>query len=145
MTVYPTIKLYTFELACRLFMSIEDPNHIIKLADLFNTFVKGIIEIPLNFPGTTFYHAMKAAKAIRKELLVTAKQKKTASSASQDLMSHLLATADENGKFLTEEEIVNNILTLLFAGHDTSSSVITLLMKYLAELPDVYQKVLTGN
>ncbi|KAK9274410.1 hypothetical protein L1049_019224 [Liquidambar formosana] len=145
--VYPTIKLYTFELACRLFMSIEDPEHISKLAALFNVFLKGVIGIPLNFPGTRFYSAMRAASAIRKELQGIARQKRVALehkavSPSQDLLSHLLATADENGRFMSEEEIINNLLTLLFAGHDTSSSVITMLMKYLEELPQVYEKVL---
>ncbi|KAK9273508.1 hypothetical protein L1049_018318 [Liquidambar formosana] len=146
--VYPTMKLYTFELACRLFMSMEDPQHISRIAAQFNVFLKGFTEFPISFPGTRFYRAMKAASAIRKELQVIATHKRAALeqgivSPSQDLFSHLLATSDENGRFLTEEEIVNNILMLLFAGHDTSSSVITLVMKYLGELPQVYEKVLT--
>lgn len=150
MMAYPTIKYYTFELACRLFMSIEDPNQIKELADLFNLLVKGLVELPINIPGTRFYSSMSAAKTIRKELRLIAEQKKVAlgqnaTLSSQDLMSHLLVTTNENSKFLSEEEIVNNILTLLFAGHDTSSSVITFLMKYLAEMPDVYEKVLTGK
>lgn len=145
--VYPTIKYYTFELACRLFMSIDDPQHISKLAAQFNVFIKGIIEIPLNFPGTRFYRAMQATSAIKKEIQEIARQRRVALEQktmlpSQDLLSHLLVTPDKNGKLLTEAEIINNILTLLFAGHDTSSSVITLLMKYLAEYPQVYQKVL---
>ncbi|KAK2997488.1 hypothetical protein RJ639_026371, partial [Escallonia herrerae] len=144
--VYQTMKLYTFELACRLFMSLEDPKHIEKLAFQFNIFLKGVIEIPLNFPGTRFYSAMRAAAAIRKQLAAIIKQRRVALeqktvSPSQDLLSHLLASSDENGRFLTEAEIINNVLTLLFAGHDTSSSAITLIMKNLAELPEVYEKV----
>lgn len=144
--VYPTIKLYTFELACRLFMSIQDPQHVLKLAALFNLFLKGVIALPLNFPGTRFYRAIRAANAIRREIQVIARQRRDAlekkiASPTQDLLSHLLVTPDKNGKFLTEAEIINNILTLLFAGHDTSSSVITLTMKYLGELPQVHEKV----
>ncbi|EYU25994.1 hypothetical protein MIMGU_mgv1a0114621mg, partial [Erythranthe guttata] len=44
--VFPTSKSYTFELACRLFMSLEDPKQISELAALFNIFLKGIISIP---------------------------------------------------------------------------------------------------
>uniref|UniRef100_F6GUN7 Beta-amyrin 28-oxidase n=1 Tax=Vitis vinifera TaxID=29760 RepID=F6GUN7_VITVI len=54
MQVYPIIKLYTFELACRLFASMDDPGHISKLAAHFNVFLKGIIDFPINFPGTKF-------------------------------------------------------------------------------------------
>ncbi|XP_027072409.1 beta-amyrin 28-monooxygenase [Coffea arabica] len=144
---FPVVKLYTFELACRLFMSLEDPRHIEKLAALFNVFLKGVISIPLNFPGTRFYRAIRATGAVRKELMVILKDRRLAleqktASPSQDLLSHLLASPDDNGKFMSESEIINNILLLLFAGHDTSSVAITLVMKVLGELPQVYQKVL---
>ncbi|KAL8262733.1 hypothetical protein R6Q59_024082 [Mikania micrantha] len=36
--VVQTVKLYAFELACRFFMSLEDPNHIAKLSSLFNIY-----------------------------------------------------------------------------------------------------------
>ncbi|GAB4835096.1 hypothetical protein Ancab_000004 [Ancistrocladus abbreviatus] len=164
-TVYPTVKLYTFELACRLFMSFQDPLLISKLSARFNVFLKGVINIPLNFPGTPFYRAMKAANAIRDELRKIVRQRKlelgmehmiitndiaeqqsssyNTSSTSQDLLSHLLVTSDEQGRFLNEVEIINNILLLLFAGHDTSCSVITMLIKYLGELPQVNDCVFT--
>nr|ABD60225.1 ent-kaurenoic acid 13-hydroxylase [Stevia rebaudiana]ACD93722.1 ent-kaurenoic acid 13-hydroxylase [Stevia rebaudiana] len=145
--VFQTVKLYAFELACRLFMNLDDPNHIAKLGSLFNIFLKGIIELPIDVPGTRFYSSKKAAAAIRIELkkLIKARKlelKEGKASSSQDLLSHLLTSPDENGMFLTEEEIVDNILLLLFAGHDTSALSITLLMKTLGEHSDVYDKVL---
>ncbi|KAM7523027.1 hypothetical protein LguiA_012929 [Lonicera macranthoides] len=93
---------------------------------------------------------MRASTAIKKELVGIIRQRKLAleqrtASPSQDLLSHLLFSSDENGRFLTEAEIVNNILVLLFAGHDTSTIAITFLMKILGELPLVYDKVLAGH
>lgn len=147
--MFPTIKLYTFEVACRVFMSLEDEEQIGKLAALFNVFLKGIISIPINLPGTRFYRAKRATCAIKNELHKLVRERrdgleqKTALPC-QDLLSHLLVTPDENGKFMDESVIVNNILMLLFAGHDTSSVAITMLLKSLAERPDVYEKVLRG-
>ncbi|KAL0436102.1 UNVERIFIED_CONTAM: Beta-amyrin 28-monooxygenase [Sesamum radiatum] len=148
--VFPAIKLFTFELACRLFMSIEEPTQIKRLAALFNIFLGGIISIPLNFPGTRFYKAKRATAAIKKELQVILRQRKEllelgkqdAVASEDDLLSHLLVCPDENGKFMSESDIINNILLLLFAGHDTSSSAITMLIKTLAEHPQVYDEVL---
>ncbi|XP_076883663.1 beta-amyrin 28-monooxygenase-like [Bidens hawaiensis] len=145
--VFQTVKLYAFELACRLFMSLEEPSHIEKLGSLFNIFMKGILELPINLPGTRFYSANKAAAAIRKELMIIIKERRVElkegkTSSSQDLLSHLLTSSDENGRYLTEKDIANNILLLLFAGHDTSTVTITLLIKSLGEHPDVYEKVL---
>ena len=149
MNVFKTVKLYAFELACRLFLSLEEPNHIEKLGALFNVFLKGIIELPIDFPGTRFHSSKKAAAAIRTEVMAIIKERRIAleegeASSSQDLLSHLLTSSDENGKFLTAMEIANNILLLLFAGHDTSTVTITLVMKSLGEYPDVYEKVLRG-
>ncbi|KAM7528602.1 hypothetical protein LguiB_032012 [Lonicera macranthoides] len=131
-------------------MSLEDPLHMSKLASQFTICLKGLIAIPLNIPGMQFYSAMRASTAIKKELVGIIRQRKLAleqrtASPSQDLLSHLLFSSDENGRFLTEAEIVNNILVLLFAGHDTSTIAITFLMKILGELPLVYDKVLAGQ
>ncbi|KAF8042063.1 hypothetical protein BT93_A0609 [Corymbia citriodora subsp. variegata] len=144
---YSTLKQHTFELACRLFMSITDPELISRLAEHFHVFLRGVIDLPINVPGTKFYRSKKAADNIRKELRVLVKQrqmeleKKTAS-PSQDLMCHLITNADENGKLMPEVEIVNNMLNLLFAGHDTSTSTLVLIIKYLSELPHVLEKVI---
>lgn len=147
--VFQTVKLYTFELVCRLFMSLEEPNHIKKLSSQFNLFSKGILDLPIAFPGTRFYRAKKAASVIRTELMTIVKERRAALAqghtlSSQDLMSHLLKSSDGNGKILTEMEIASLIFVLLFAGHDSTTVYITLLMKQLGEHPDVYDKVLKG-
>ncbi|XP_030458599.1 beta-amyrin 28-monooxygenase-like isoform X2 [Syzygium oleosum] len=144
---YPTLRLYTFELACRLFMSITDPQLIVRLADHFQVFHKGLISLPLDFPGTRFHRARRAADSIREELRALVRQRRTElekklARPSQDIMSHLLANGDENGNLMPEAEIINNMLNFLFAGHDTSSSTLMLLLKYLAELPHVLDKIL---
>ncbi|KAK7359119.1 hypothetical protein VNO77_01065 [Canavalia gladiata] len=145
--VYPIVQLYTFELACCLFLSIEDPIHISKFSLNFKEFLKGIIGFPINIPGTRFHKAMKAANEIRKEIKVILRKRKVdleekRASPTQDLLSHMLLTSDPSGRFMTETEIIDNILLLLFAGHDTSRSVLSLAMKYLAQLPEVYDHVL---
>ncbi|XP_060200278.1 beta-amyrin 28-monooxygenase-like [Lycium barbarum] len=43
---------------------------------------------------------------------------------------------------MSELEVVDNILMMIFAGHDTTTVTITLVMKYLAELPHVYENIL---
>ncbi|KAL2487735.1 Cytochrome [Forsythia ovata] len=145
--VYPNVRLYTFEVACRLFMRIEEQEQIEKLADLFNIFVKGVISVPINFPGTKFYNAKRATSAIKKELKMFVRHRRLAleqktSLPSQDLLSHLLSYPDENGKFMSESVIINNIVLLLFSGYDTTSAASTILMKYLAEFPEIYENVL---
>ncbi|KAJ0818475.1 putative cytochrome P450 [Helianthus annuus] len=145
--VFETVKSYLFELACSMFLSLEDPKQVSELGSLFNTFLKGLAELPIAIPGTRFYRAKKATDAIKKQLMVIIKQrreitKQENASSFEDLLSHLLSSSDENGRFLSETEIADNIMLLLFAGHDTSASLITLLMKCLGEHTQVYENVL---
>ncbi|KAK4279477.1 hypothetical protein QN277_011254 [Acacia crassicarpa] len=145
-TVFPLAKRYTFWLACRIFMSVEDPNHVAKFADPFQQLASGIISMPIDLPGTPFNKAIKASKFIRKELLEIIKQRKVdlaegKASTTQDILSHMLTTSDENGVFMKELDIADKILGLLIGGHDTASAACTFIVKFLAELPHIYDKV----
>ncbi|XP_076885482.1 beta-amyrin 28-monooxygenase-like [Bidens hawaiensis] len=113
-TVFDTVKPYLFELACLLFISLDDPTHVAKLGSLFNTFLTGIGSLPIDIPGTRFYYGKKATNAIKKQLIMLINQRKQQNASSfEDLLSH-----------------------------DTSAVSITLLMKSLGEHPDVYKNVL---
>lgn len=148
--VFPLTKRYTFWLACRLFVSVEDPNHVAKLADPFGVLAAGLLSVPIDLPGTPFYRAIKASNFIRTELISIIKQRKLdlaegKASPTQDILSHMLLTSDENGKFMHEHDVADKILGLLVGGHDTASSACASIVKYLAQLPDVYQRVYQGT
>ncbi|KAL2896608.1 Beta-amyrin 28-monooxygenase [Bienertia sinuspersici] len=144
--VFPLAKRYTFWLACRLFLSVEDPDHIARFADPFHLLASGIISIPIDFPGTPFNKAIKAANIIRKELRMIINQRKfdlaeKKATPTQDILSHMLTVRDDNGQHMNEMDIADKILGLLIGGHDTASVVITFIIKYLAELPHIYNDV----
>lgn len=141
---------YTFWLACRLFMSIDDPNKVSKLEKPFDMIGKGVISMPINFPGTLFNKAIKASIFIREELLKIIKERKVElgdgkASPTQDILSHMLLAHDEDGQYLSEHSIADKILGLLIGAYDTASSTCTFIVKFLAELPHVYQQVYQGT
>lgn len=61
-----------------------------------------------------------------------------------DYLSRVLLVTNENGKYFSEKEITNNIIGLIFASYETTSSAFTFVLKYLAELPHIYDKVFQG-
>ncbi|KAF2313571.1 hypothetical protein GH714_011792 [Hevea brasiliensis] len=145
-TVFPLAKMYTFSIACRLFLSMEDREQLEKFAKPFEVLASAIIAIPIDFPGTPFNRGIRASNLVRKELAKIIKQRKidlaeNKASPTQDILSHMLTTADENGQYMNEMDIANRILGCLLS-HDTASAAITFVVKYLAELPQVYNKVL---
>ncbi len=65
-------------------------------------------------------------------------------SPHQDLLSMLISTPDNQGHLLTNEEIKDNILGFLFAGHDTTFGTIAVVLKYLFLNPHCLQEVIKG-
>lgn len=144
--VFPLAKNYTFWLASRLFVSVEDPDEVAKLLEPFNVLASGLISVPIDLPGTPFNRAIKASNQVRKMLVSIIKQRKIdlaegKATPTQDILSHMLLTSDESGKFMNELDIADKILGLLIGGHDTASSACTFIVKFLAELPEVYEGV----
>lgn len=144
------IRRYTFWVAARLFMHLDEPSEIRKLEDPFNCLASGIISMPIDLPGTPFNRAIKASSFIRKELLKIIKQRKIdlaegKASPTQDILSHMLLTCTDDGGYMNELDIADKILGLLIGGHDTASATCTFIIKYLAELPHIYEGVYKGT
>lgn len=144
--VFPLSKKYTFDLACRLFMNIVDPEEIKRLADPFTLVTNGMFSMPIDFPGTAYNRAIKGGKMVRDELMRIIKQRRNElmenqETAGRDLLSKMLLVTDEDGQLMSEMEISNNIIGMLVASFETTSSAVTSVLRYLAELPHVYEQV----
>lgn len=59
----------------------------------------------------------------------------------QDFIDHLLQEIDKEDTFITEDTAVDLIFFVIFAAHETTSSTMTLLFKYLTEHPNVLKQL----
>ena len=145
--VHPLSKKHNFTLACRLFFSITDPDRVARLAEPFDAALTGFASLPINLPGTTFNRAYKGGKRIKEELVAIIRQRRKElfedkkECGSIDLLTRLLLASNAHGDVLTDKEISNKIVGLLIASHETVSTAITFVVKYLAELPHIYDHV----
>lgn len=147
--VHPLAKEFTFALACRIFINCANPNRVRDLMVPFFDVAEGIMSAPVNFPGTPFHGAVEGGKIIKHRLLEIIKQRRmeiaekgVVNLGVQDLLSKLLVSSDEDGKFFSQEEIANKIIGYLIASFYTTSTAITFVLSHLAENPHVYDKVL---
>ncbi|KAH7571327.1 hypothetical protein JRO89_XS04G0023500 [Xanthoceras sorbifolium] len=111
--VSPLVKRYAFWVACKAFLSIEDPQRVAKLAVPFNAVISGLFSFTIDFPGTTFYRAIKASNEIRVELVAIIKQRKidleeNKASPTQDMLSQIVLATDENGQQMKQMEIARS-------------------------------------
>jgi len=98
--------------------------------------------IPFNQPWTAFGKAMRARAQLLGHFRVKVEEKRRqresggdATSAS-DVLSNVL-NAEENGTKLTDEEILDFLLVLLFAGHDTTLATIQNMLAVLGRKPEL--------
>ncbi|KAF2294775.1 hypothetical protein GH714_016802 [Hevea brasiliensis] len=79
----------------------------------------------------TFHEMKKARKRLDQilgEIICERKEKRL---LEKDLLGRFLNFNDENGQILTEDQIADNIIGVLFAAQDTTASALTWILKYL--------------
>lgn len=85
--------------------------------------------------------SLKARKRLSKILSELIGQRKEKRLADKDLLGSLLNSKDEKGETLTNDQIADNIIGVLFAAQDTTASVMTWILKYLHDDPKLLEAV----
>ena len=95
----------------------------------------------LRGPGTP-WAAMRRARA-RLDALIFAEidRRRATGERGEDILSMLLDATDEDGGRLSNTHVRDEVMTLLFAGHDTTAATVTFLLHELARHPDVADRL----
>ena len=59
-----------------------------------------------------------------------------------DILSLMMSARDENGELMSDQELQDQLLTLLIAGHETTASTLAWAFYWIHRLPTVRQKLL---
>ncbi|KAI3698694.1 hypothetical protein L2E82_42430 [Cichorium intybus] len=141
--LYRSTKMLTFTivLECLFGIGIEPET----MFSVFERVLEGVLSPPVNFPGSKFSRAKKARTEIQTILVAEVRRKREAMEGGRDeedgmLFSKLVAALIRGE--ISEEEVVDNVVLLVFAAHDTTSYAITMTFKMLANHPDCYSLLL---
>jgi retinoid hydroxylase len=88
-------------------------------------------------PGTPFARMQQARRALDEVIFDEISRRRRTGERSGDVLSLLLDATDEEGEALTDRQIRDEVMTLMFAGHDTTTSTIGFMFYELARHPDV--------
>nr|CAB3454461.1 unnamed protein product [Digitaria exilis] len=141
-TVLPLMKRLTFDIIASLLFGLRRGAARDALAGDFAQLMEGMWAVPVDLPFTAFRRSLRASARARRVIAGIARETKGKlergeASRSSDLIACLLSLADESGApLLSEEEIVDNSMVALVAGHDTSSILMTFMVRQLANDPD---------
>ncbi len=99
----------------------------------FEIWTKALFSIPIALPGSPFAKALKA----RKRLLERLRKVLSEPINCQGGLDLLTGSLDESGIPLTDEDLVEQLLLLLFAGYETTASALSCLMRELLINPPI--------
>ena len=140
LTWYPELRNFTFDIASNLFLS-TDGGAQSKVGELFEQFSDGLFSIPVFLPWTKFGKALHARKELLEHLEKIVIQRQQADDPGQDALGLLIQAKDDEGNSLSLEELKDQVLLLLFAGHETLTSAIASFCFLTAQHPDVMQRL----
>jgi cytochrome P450 len=144
------IKQFAFSLVANLFLSVTKGPEFESMAHDVEAFVGGIMKLPIDFPGTAYHKAMLARKSLLRtfDIIIARRQKDIEEgkvSVHHDLLSILMKTLDHESHVITNETIKDNMLTYWIASHDTVSTTLSLVLKYLFLNPHCLHEVVKGK
>jgi cytochrome P450 len=96
----------------------------------------------LRGPFTPWTRMQQASRKLDRLIYDEINRRRATGERGEDILSLLLDAEDEDGHSLTAPQIRDEVMTLLFAGHDTTTSTITFLFYELAHHPDVAARLL---
>jgi cytochrome P450 len=95
----------------------------------------------LRGPFSPFAHMQKHRKRLDALIYDEITRRRGSGERREDLMSVLLEATDDAGEPLSDREVRDHLITLLFAGHDTTTSTVTFLVYELLQAPEALARV----
>jgi cytochrome P450 len=148
--VLPTVRRLTLGIICSIVLGEEAAPVKEGLCTDFVTLGKSILSFPVKIPLTRFSKGMAASAKIRKSITNIARKREESllqeciTTSDNDFISYMLILRSQGVHSLTLEDIVDNAMGLIVGAHETSSVLITFMIRYLANETEILDKVTKG-
>lgn len=136
--VYPAVKKLTLDLATALFMGGVGAADAARMDEINRAFIACVqastayVRTPL--PGTRWRRGLHGRRTLERFLRAYLPQRRA--EGGDDLFSVLCHIESEDGQRFSDTDIVNHMIFLLMAAHDTSTITITTMLRYLGQHPE---------
>ncbi|WCJ26180.1 Cytochrome P450 87A3 [Euphorbia peplus] len=128
-----------FDLTAKKLISYDQTNSTENLRENFSAFIQGLISFPLNLPGTSYHKCLqgrkKAMKMLKNLLHERQANPREHDHKGHDFFDYVLEELQKEGTILTEAIVLDLMFVLLFASFETTSSALTMAVKFLSDQP----------
>jgi cytochrome P450 len=95
----------------------------------------------LRGPGTPWHRQQRASRLLNGIIYAEIDRRRRTGERGMDVLSLLLDASDDEGNRLSDVQIRDEVMTLLFAGHDTTTSTVAFMFYELAQQPEVVERM----
>lgn len=134
---FQEMKTYAFNVALLSIFGKDEISSIEELKKCYYALEKGYNSMPVNLPGTLFHKSMKARQQLGQIVASIISSRRERNVEGKDLLGSFM----ESKEALTDDQIADNIIGVIFAARDTTASVLTWIVKYLGENPNILKAV----
>ncbi|KAJ1406516.1 Cytochrome P450 [Sesbania bispinosa] len=107
----------------------------------FFKLVLGTLSLPIDLPGTNYRRGLQARKRIISILSQLLEERRASQETYVDMLGCLMGRDDNNRYKLTDEEIIDLIITIMYSGYETVSTTSMMAVKYLHDHPKVLEEI----
>lgn len=137
-TWFDELKQLTFDIASTLLLGSEPGEQSAQMSQWFADLTNGLFSPPIRWGWMPFGKAIKARDRLLEHIEQVVKERQAY--PAHDALGLLVQSEDEAGNRLSLEEIKAQALLMLFAGHETTTSMLTSLVMSLAQHPDIWAR-----
>lgn len=136
--LYPAMKELTLDIASVVFMGHQpgsDKKLVTEVNKAFTITTRAgnaIIRMPV--PPLTWWRGLRARRLLEDYFIARVVEARR--NAGDDLLTVLCHTTDQDGNRFSDKDIVNHMIFLMMAAHDTSTSTATTMTHHLAANPE---------
>ena len=138
---YYEIKKVLLDIGSRIFLGEDGFNQDAELVNHAFADISGGLGSVLRFNliGTKFYRGLRGKATLAD--YVARKIPDRRAGDGEDVLSHMCRERNEHGEFFSDQEIIQHTTFLLFAAHDTTTSVLSHMVMYLGSRPEYQERL----
>ena len=125
------MRRFAFSVIATVVLGLEGGDVEALFAD-FEIWTRALFSVPIAIPGTPFAQALQARSRLLARLKAVLQRAPEHRGGGLDLLS---GAVDEAGLPLSDDDLVEQLLLLLFAGYETTASSLSCLMAALLQHP----------
>ena len=138
--IHPEMQQITLDVILKTVFGLDNGKSPLRepLIQLTSVLINPVLLMPfMRWRFGPWARAVRLKRRVHELLTAEIRARRAKSDQRQDVLSILIAARDENGEPMSEEELRDEMITLLLAGHETTATALAWSVHRLLEHPDV--------